>query len=89
MKGQWGYEIVRDKYRVDELYDDIVVNPIMEGSNILWKECDAKGVDGAVNGVANTLGWLSNKARALQSGFVRNYALFMVIGFILFLIIII
>ena len=89
VKGQWGYEIVRDKYRVDELYDDIVVNPIMEGSNILWKECDAKGVDGAVNGVANTLGWLGNKARALQSGFVRNYALFMVIGFILFLIIII
>ncbi len=89
IKGQWGYEIVRDKFRVDELYDDVVVKPIMEGSEILWKKCDAKGVDGAVNGVAKTLGWMGKKASILQSGFVRNYALFMVLGFILLLIIII
>jgi NADH-quinone oxidoreductase subunit L len=85
VKGQWGYEIVRDKYRVDELYDDTIVKPIVEGSEILWKEVDAKGVDGAVNGVAHSLGWLGKRASIIQSGFVRNYALFMVLGFLLVL----
>ena len=43
--------------------------------------------EGAVNGTAKTMGWLSNLARSFQSGFVRNYALFMVVGFIGLLII--
>ncbi|OGW18158.1 MAG: hypothetical protein A3K09_02435 [Nitrospinae bacterium RIFCSPLOWO2_12_FULL_47_7] len=73
---------------IDELYDATIVNPAIEGSFFLWRICDAKGVDGAVNGVAQVVGWLSNQARAYQSGFVRNYALFMVIGFISFLIIV-
>ena len=47
---------------------------------------DDKGIDGAVNGTALALGWLSRLARTFQSGFVRNYALFMVIGFISLLI---
>ena len=87
IEGQWGYELVKNKYEVDEFYDDYFVNPTVEGSNLLWKECDAKGIDGAVNGTAKTLGWLSNLARSFQSGFVRNYALFMVVGFIGLLII--
>jgi len=87
IKGQWGYELIKNKYEVDEFYDDYFVNPTVEGSNLLWKECDAKGIDGAVNGTAKTLGWLSNLARSFQSGFVRNYALFMVVGFIGLLII--
>jgi NADH-quinone oxidoreductase subunit L len=82
MQGQWGYDLVRDKYRVDELYDAAFVNPTVEGSVFLWKECDARGIDGGVNGVASVIGWFSRQAREFQSGFVRNYALFIVIGFI-------
>jgi NADH-quinone oxidoreductase subunit L len=72
---------------VDEFYDEAFVKPTVEGSLLLWKECDAKGIDGAVNGVALTLGWISKYLRLFQSGFVRNYALFMVVGFIGLLII--
>jgi len=81
-EGQWGYEIVKNKYMVDELYDETIVKPTIEGSKFLWKSADAQGIDGAVNGVAKTIGWFSEKARVFQSGFVRNYALFIVIGFI-------
>jgi len=81
-EGQWGYDLVKNKYEVDELYDDYIVNPTVEGSRLLWKECDAKGIDGAVNGIAKILGWISKQALNFQSGFVRNYALFMVVGFI-------
>jgi NADH-quinone oxidoreductase subunit L len=86
-KGQWGYDLVKNKYEVDELYDETIVKPTLEGSNLLWKEVDARGIDGSVNGSAKTIGWLSNHASTFQSGFVRNYALFMVVGFIGLLII--
>jgi NADH-quinone oxidoreductase subunit L len=85
MEGQWGYDIVKNKYMVDEFYDMTIVQPIVEGSVILWEQCDARGIDGAVNGAASTVSWLSRQAQAMQSGFVRSYALFMVIGFIIFL----
>jgi NADH-quinone oxidoreductase subunit L len=48
---------------------------------LLWKEVDAKAIDGTVIGTAKGIGWLSKQAQALQSGFVRNYALFIAIGF--------
>jgi len=81
-KGQWGYEIVKNKYMVDELYDETIVKPTLEGSQLLWKKADAQGIDGTVNGVAKVIGWFSERAKVFQSGFVRNYALFIVIGFI-------
>ena len=81
-EGQWGFDMVQNKYYVDELYDDVFVKPTLEGSNLLWKECDAKAIDGVVNGTAKTIGWFSRQAQTLQSGFVRNYALFIVVGFI-------
>ncbi len=81
-EGQWGFDMVQNKYYVDEFYDDVFVKPTVEGSNLLWKECDAKAIDGVVNGTAKTIGWFSRQAQTLQSGFVRNYALFIVVGFI-------
>ena len=86
-QGQWGYDIVKNKYMVDELYDETIVKPTVEGSYLLWKKADAQGIDGTVNGVAKVIGWCSDQARVFQSGFVRNYALFIVIGFIGLLII--
>ena len=87
-KGQWGFDMVQNKYYIDELIDEALVKPLVKGSDLLWRQADARGVDGAVNGVAQTIGLLSKMARSFQSGFVRNYALFMVVGFIALLIII-
>jgi len=44
---------------------------------------DAKGVDGAVNGVAAGLGGLSGIWRRWQNGYVRSYALSMMAGTLL------
>ena len=87
VKGQWGFDLVENKYYVDETYDETVVKPIIKGSDLLWKQADMRGVDGAVNGVAQTIGFLGKIARSFQSGFVRNYALIMVVGFIFLVII--
>jgi NADH-quinone oxidoreductase subunit L len=44
---------------------------------------DAKGVDGAVNGIAATFGGLSGRWRRWQNGYVRSYALSMLSGTLL------
>jgi NADH-quinone oxidoreductase subunit L len=44
---------------------------------------DGRGVDGLVNGLAATIGGSSGRLRRLQSGFVRSYALSMLIGAVL------
>ena len=45
-KGQWGFDLVENKYYVDEIYDETVVKPIVKGSDLLWKQADMRGVDG-------------------------------------------
>jgi NADH-quinone oxidoreductase subunit L len=86
-KGQWGFDLVQNKYYVDEIIDETIVKPIVKGSDLLWRQADIRGVDGAVNGVAQTIGLFGKIARSFQSGFVRNYALMMVVGFIFLVII--
>jgi len=86
-KGQWGFDLVQNKYYVDEIVDETLVKPLIKGSDLLWRQADARGVDGAVNGVAQTIGLFSKIASSFQSGFVRNYALIMVVGFIFLVII--
>jgi NADH-quinone oxidoreductase subunit L len=74
------YEAVYNKYYVDELYDAAIVEPIKEGSTFLWLEVDSKVVDGAVNGSAGLVAWLSGHFRKLETGFLQNYALAIVLG---------
>jgi len=53
------YELVRDKYRVDELYDAIAVEPVLELNEQLAR-FDNAVVDGAVNGAASVGATASN-----------------------------
>jgi NADH-quinone oxidoreductase subunit L len=75
------YRLVLDKYRIDELYDRLFVMPTLWLSDkLMWKVVDNKIIDGTVNGVAEIAkGWGSWTQR-LQTGYVQNYALMIVIG---------
>jgi NADH-quinone oxidoreductase subunit L len=77
------YDLVYNKYYMDEIYDATVVEPIKNGSDFLWHGVDEKVVDGAINGSATTVGWLSSHLRKLETGFVQNYALAILIGVVL------
>ncbi|MBM4287858.1 MAG: NADH-quinone oxidoreductase subunit L [Deltaproteobacteria bacterium] len=74
------YDLIYNKYYVDELYDATVVEPIRNGSVFLWKEADSKVVDGAINGTASLVERLSAIIRKLETGYVQNYALGILIG---------
>jgi len=82
-KYKTAYELIFNKYYVDEFYDAVVVEPIKDGSTLLWTEVDNKVVDGAVNGSAGLVAWLSAHFRKLETGFLQNYALAIVLGVVL------
>jgi NADH-quinone oxidoreductase subunit L len=73
--------LLLNKYYVDEIYDATVVQPIrilsQEG---LWKVVDVKVIDGAVNGVGQTVTGSSQLVRRLQTGSVRAYAASLFLG---------
>lgn len=65
-------------------YDDAVVDAGVEGgagiATFLWKQVDAGLVDGIVNGVGRSAQMLGKLFRTVQTGYVRSYALMMLIG---------
>lgn len=74
------YDLVYNKYYVDEVYEATVVEPIKNGSVFLWQEVDVKVIDGTVNGSAWIVNWFSTVIRKLETGYVQNYALGIVVG---------
>jgi NADH-quinone oxidoreductase subunit L len=76
------YNLLKEKYKVDELYDTIIVTPLRKGSDFLYSFFDVKVVDGAVNGTAKFFNNLSIDWRKLQTGVVQDYAIVSVAGII-------
>lgn len=73
-----------NKYYVDEVYDAALVQPIRIASEEgLWKRVDVRAIDGAVNGVADTVGGLADLLRRAQTGSVRAYAVSLLLGVVL------
>ena len=75
------------RYYVDEIYDRVLVRPIVWMSRrILWRFVDQGAIDGGgVNGVARlsqVLGWLGSR---LQSGELGLYVMLFVVGAVVLL----
>src|SRR5262249_19617683 len=75
------YSIIANKYYVDELYDAVIVWPIVRTSReFLWKVIDAGVIDGTVNGVGQLVRGSGKVLRHMQSGYVRTYAGWILLG---------
>jgi NADH-quinone oxidoreductase subunit L len=80
------YTLIYNKYFVDEAYNAMVVEPIIDGSaSVLWRGVDVNVIDAAVNGVGSQARGMGNILRLLQSGNIRNYATWVVFGSVLLL----
>jgi NADH-quinone oxidoreductase subunit L len=74
-------KILEQKWRIDELYNGYIVDPITKLSrNVLWKGFDVGFVDGIVNGVGSFVMEFGGVVRRMQVGFVRSYAAIILIG---------
>ena len=80
------YKLIYNKYFVDEIYDAVVVNPVVSGSReVLWKGVDVAVIDGAVNGVGNRARGIGGVLKRLQSGNIRSYAAWVLLGSVVLL----
>ena len=76
------YEMLRDKYWVDEIYGATVVAGTVAVAGGLWKFVDTLLIDGLVNGVGQFVAAQSAIWRRLQTGNVQHYALTFLAGVI-------
>jgi NADH-quinone oxidoreductase subunit L len=73
--------VLLNKYYVDEIYDATIVQPIrIVSEDALWKRVDVKLIDGAVNGVGDTVAGIAQLLRRVQTGSVRMYAASIFVG---------
>ena len=76
------HTLVYNKYWIDELYDILFVNSIVNFSRFLWRAFDEKVIDGIVNGVAEMVRGWARELRLAQTGLVKDYALAMLVGIV-------
>jgi NADH-quinone oxidoreductase subunit L len=78
------YSILTSKYYVDEIYESILVLPLVATAReFLWQFVDSSVIDGTVNGVGQAVRGLAGGLRHMQSGYVRSYAGWLLFGGIL------
>jgi NADH-quinone oxidoreductase subunit L len=82
------YDILIHKYYVDEFYNWLVVRPLRVGSEkILWRRVDEEAIDGVmVNGTGETVAGVGSVLRRVQSGNIRSYASWVLLGATLWLV---
>ncbi len=74
------HTLVYNKYWIDELYDVLFVNSIVNFSRFLWRAFDEKVIDGIVNGVAELVRGWARELRQVETGLIKDYALAMLMG---------
>jgi NADH-quinone oxidoreductase subunit L len=76
------YQLSLNKWYFDELYEFALVAPTKKLGNFLWKIADVKGVDFVPNGLAQLCQFTAKKVSQVQTGYIYNYALWIVLGLI-------
>lgn len=79
------YQVWKEKYNLDELYEGTVVHPTIKFSDGILAVFDIKIIDGFVNSVAGIVRLVGSLLRYIQTGIASNYALYMILGVILIL----
>jgi len=74
------YRILKGKYYVDEIYEILVVKPVKGIARFSFRIFEILFIDGIVNGLAGISGGIGKFLLRFQSGYVRTYALWMIIG---------
>jgi NADH-quinone oxidoreductase subunit L len=74
------YALMVDKFRVDELYDVLVVTPLKATAQWLWRWIDVFVIDGIVNGAGKVASAIGAFTRLAQNGDVQRYAAMMAVA---------
>ncbi|PUZ29183.1 NADH-quinone oxidoreductase subunit L [Chitinophaga parva] len=80
-------KVLENKWYVDELYDAVIVRPLMALSQFFSEVMEKMGIDRLVNGIGKTVQWGGQQLRVIQNGQVGFYIFAMVLGMIVLLVI--
>jgi len=77
------YTLLLNKYKVDEAYNYLFVNGLVHKlAKVLYTVGDVKIIDGFINGLAGSIGRMSESGKKLQTGYVQQYAFTMGLGLV-------
>lgn len=76
------YEVVSNKYFVDEFYFGKIINPMVEISRGLWVYIDVNFIDKATYWITDVIQSAGGGLRSLQNGNVQQYALYLALGIV-------
>ena len=76
------YKLSFNKWYFDEIYQVTLVEPTKKLGNFFWRIIDAKFVDGMPNSAAAFCRVVAGRVSKLQTGYLYNYSLWMILGVI-------
>lgn len=77
-------KILANKWYIDELYDTIIVNPVIALAKFFKNIVEKLGIDGLVNNVGTFVQYAARQLRLVQSGQVAGYIMIMVLSMVVF-----
>jgi len=81
--GRGPREVLSEAYRVDDIYDEALVEPTRDLGTVLRDEVEPYGPGGLVTGAVEIARDSARALSAVQTGFVRTYAFSLVAGLVL------
>lgn len=76
------YDVVYNKYFVDEIYQKFIIGPTVTLSKALWLYMDVEFIDKATYKLSSFVQNSAEGLRSLQNGNLQRYAFYIVIGFV-------
>ena len=77
------YQLIFHKYYIDELGIALIINPLISLGQLATSGIERGVLDTGSRGIARAFGGASNGLRRLQTGYMRNYALAILLGVVL------
>ncbi len=78
--------VLRAGWGIDAMYDRVIAQPGTALATFMAAAVDTSVIDGVVNGVARAVRATGDSVRRLQTGFVRSYAVGVMLGVVLLLV---
>jgi len=77
------FKTLTNKWYVDEIYEFLIIKPLLAASKFCWKIIDVALIDWVVLGFGRASFWVGQSVRPIQTGSVQFYLFMMLIGLLI------